>query len=189
MEITTLPPADVHQRRSTGEAIDLLDVRTPLEYREIHATGAELVPLDRLDPTSFKGRAPGRLLAVLCKSGGRAKQACEKLAAAGITGLILVEGGTTAWAAAGLPVQRGKKGMSLERQVRIAAGALVLTGVVLGFLAHPYFFGLSGFVGAGLMFAGITDTCAMGMLIARMPWNQVKLDKPPAQSQAKPANC
>jgi len=65
----------------------------------------------------------------------------------------------------------------------------VFAGAVLGFLVHPYFFGLSGFVGAGLMFAGITDTCAMGMLIARMPWNQVKLDKPPAQSQAKPATC
>ena len=64
--------------------------------------------------------------------------------------------------------------MSLERQVRIAAGFLVLTGVILGFTVHPGFFGLSGFVGAGLMFAGITDTCAMGMLIAKMPWNQVK---------------
>jgi rhodanese-related sulfurtransferase len=189
MELTILQASEVHTRRSAGEAIDLLDVRTPLEYREIHATGAELVPLDRLDPATFKSRAPGRLLAVICKSGGRAKQACEKLAAAGIRGLILVEGGTTAWAAAGLPVQRGKKGMSLERQVRIAAGTLAFAGAVLGFVVHPYFFGLSGFVGAGLMFAGITDTCAMGMLIAKMPWNQVKLDKPAPQCQTKPANC
>ncbi len=79
--------------------------------------------------------------------------------------------------------------MSLERQVRIAAGALTFTGVVLGWLVHPYFFGLSGFVGAGLMFAGITDSCAMGMLIAKMPWNQVKLDKPAKMCQTKPTNC
>ena len=62
--------------------------------------------------------------------------------------------------------------MSLERQVRIAAGFLVLSGVILGFLVHPYAFGLAGFVGAGLMFAGITDTCGMGMILAKMPWNQ-----------------
>ncbi len=189
MEVTILQASEVHRRRSSGEAIDLLDVRTPLEYREVHAVGAELVPLDRLDPATFSNRAPGLHLAVLCKSGGRAKQACDRLAAAGVPGIILVEGGTTAWVAAGLPVERGQKGMSLERQVRIAAGALVLTGAVLGFLVHPYFFGLSGFVGAGLMFAGITDTCAMGMLIAKMPWNQVKLDKPAQLCQTKPKTC
>ncbi len=189
MEATILQAAEVHRRRSAGEPIDLLDVRTPLEYREIHATGAELVPLDRLDPATFQGRDPGRRLAVLCKSGGRAKQACDRLAAAGIPGLILVEGGTTAWAAAGLPVEHGKKGMSLERQVRITAGALVFTGVVLGLLVNPYFFALSGFMGAGLMFAGITDTCAMGMLMAKMPWNQVKIDTPTRQHQAKPETC
>ena len=86
-----------------------------------------------------------------------------------------VEGGTSAWDADGLPVVRGRKSMSLERQVRIAAGTLVLSGVVLGFAIHPGFFGLSGFVGAGLIFAGITDTCAMGMMIAKMPWNRVNV--------------
>jgi rhodanese-related sulfurtransferase len=95
-----------------------------------------------------------------------------------------VEGGTTAWVAAGLPVERGKKGMSLERRVRIAAGALTFTGVVLGWLVHPYFFGLSGFVGAGLMFAGITDTCMMAMLLTKLPYNQPKpaIAKTPLQS-------
>ena len=75
---------------------------------------------------------------------------------------------------AGLPVVRGKKAISLERQVRIAAGSLVLLGVLLGWLVHPAFIGLSAFVGAGLVFAGVTDTCGMGMMLARMPWNQVK---------------
>jgi hypothetical protein len=82
-----------------------------------------------------------------------------------------VEGGTIACENAGLPLARGTKVMSLERQVRIAAGSLVLTGIVLGWLVHPYLIGLSAFVGAGLVFAGVTDTCGMGMLLARMPWN------------------
>jgi hypothetical protein len=74
----------------------------------------------------------------------------------------------------GLPVVRGKKTISLERQVRIAAGLLVLIGSLLGWLVHPVFIGLSAFVGAGLVFAGVTDTCGMGLMLARMPWNQVQ---------------
>ena len=87
--------------------------------------------------------------------------------------VVNVEGGTAAWEAAGLPVVRGKKTISLERQVRIAAGVLVLVGSALGYFVHPYFIGVAAFVGAGLTFAGVTDTCGMGMLLARMPWNQV----------------
>ena len=98
--------------------------------------------------------------------------AAKKFIDAGITNVVSVEGGTLAWEAAGLPVARGKKTISLERQVRIAAGFLVLTGAVLGYLVNPNFIGISAFVGAGLMFAGITDTCGMGMMLAKMPWNQ-----------------
>ena len=85
-----------------------------------------------------------------------------------------MEGGTLACVEAGLPVVRGRKAISLERQVRIAAGLLVLLGALLGWLVHPAFVGLSAFVGAGLVFAGVTDTCGMGLLLARMPWNRVK---------------
>ena len=95
-----------------------------------------------------------------------------------ITNVVNVEGGTTACVEAGLPVVRGKKAISLERQVRIAAGLLVLLGVLLGFLVHPVLFGLSAFVGAGLVFAGVTDFCGMGMLLARMPWNQCRDENP-----------
>jgi hypothetical protein len=87
--------------------------------------------------------------------------------------VVNVEGGTQAWDQAGLPVIRGEKTISLERQVRIAAGLLVVSGTALGAFVHPYFLGLAAFVGAGLVFAGITDTCGMGMILARMPWNQV----------------
>ena len=97
--------------------------------------------------------------------------------------VVNVEGGTLACEAAGLPVVRGKKAISLERQVRIAAGFLVLVGAVLALTVHPYFAGLSAFVGAGLMFAGITDTCGMGMLLARMPWNQVSTEPTGASVQ------
>jgi hypothetical protein len=86
--------------------------------------------------------------------------------------LQVVQGGVQAWEAAGLPLNRGRKTLSLERQVRIIAGALVVVGAVLGYLVHPAWVGLSGFVGAGLVFAGITDTCGMAMVLARMPWNQ-----------------
>ena len=87
--------------------------------------------------------------------------------------MLNVEGGTLAWAEAGLPVVRGKRAISLERQVRIAAGSLVLLGAILGWMVHPVFVGVSAFIGAGLVFAGITDTCGMGLLLARMPWNRV----------------
>jgi rhodanese-related sulfurtransferase len=83
-----------------------------------------------------------------------------------------VTGGTSAWLSARLPVVNGKKAMSLERQVRIAAGSLVVIGATVGQFVHPGGFGLSAFVGAGLVFAGVTDTCGMGMMIAKMPWNR-----------------
>ena len=175
MSVTTIPPQELAALLQQGRKIRLIDVRTPAEYREIHAEGTELVPLDRLDPKSLVASLNGSAtepIYVICKSGSRARQACEQFLAAGISNIVSVEGGTTAWEQAGLPVVRGKKTMSLERQVRIAAGSLVLTGAALSLL-HPWWIGLSAFVGAGLVFAGITDTCGMGMLLARMPWNQV----------------
>jgi rhodanese-related sulfurtransferase len=161
--------------RSAGTNVELLDVRTPVEFREIHVDFARNVPLDRLDVETLMAERNGSArepLYVICRSGSRGKQACEKLAAAGLN-VTNVEGGTLAWEAAGLPVVRGKKAISLERQVRLVAGFLVLVGAVLAIAVHPYFAGLSAFIGAGLMFAGITDTCGMAMLLAKLPWNQI----------------
>jgi rhodanese-related sulfurtransferase len=158
-------------------AIDLIDVRTPAEFQEVHLAAARNVPLDRLDPAAVMRERTGPAdepLYIVCRSGGRGRQACEKFRAAGYTNVVNVEGGTLACAECGLPVVRGRKAVSLERQVRIAAGALVLLGVLLGWLVHPALVGLSAFVGAGLVFAGVTDTCGMGLLLARMPWNQAK---------------
>jgi rhodanese-related sulfurtransferase len=169
----TISPKQLHDLVQSGNQIELIDVRTPVEYREVHVSFARNVPLDQLKAADIVAGRNGNPLYVICKSGGRGKQACEKIAAAGFSHVVNVEGGTMAWDQAGLPVVRGKKAMSLERQVRIAAGSLVLIGAVLGFFVHPYFIGLSAFVGAGLIFAGVTDTCGMGMLLARMPWNRV----------------
>lgn len=169
--IERLTPSDVDRRRRAGSPIALIDVRTPIEFAQVHAVGATQVPLDALDPSAFPVE-PGQIPVLLCKSGGRAGKAAERLAAVGID-CCVVEGGTDAWVSAGLPVVRSTKVISLERQVRIAAGALVLTGVLLAWLVHPYLIGLTAFVGAGLMFAGITNTCGMALVLARMPWNQV----------------
>jgi len=171
----TIIPADLAQLRSSGKPVQLIDVRTPAEFAEVHVDFAGNVPLDQIAPKALAREGNGEALYVICRSGNRGTQACQKLEAAGLN-VVNVEGGTLAWEAAGLPVVRGtRKVISLERQVRIAAGFLVLVGAGLGMVVHPYFAGLSAFVGAGLMFSGITDTCGMAMLLARMPWNQVKV--------------
>jgi rhodanese-related sulfurtransferase len=170
----TISPRELAEKASNGKPIDLIDVRTPAEFREIHATFSRNIPLDAFEPASvLQSRiAPAdEPLYVICKAGARTKTACEKLSAAGFANAVQVEGGTTAWAQCGLPVVRGKETMSLERQVRIAAGSFVLAGCILGWFVYPAFFGLSAFIGAGLIFAGVTDTCGMGMVLAKMPWN------------------
>ena len=182
MTVPTITPKQLAELcKGSGES-DLIDVRTPVEFREVHVKNARNVPLGRLDPAALMQSRSGSQdepLYVICRSGSRGREACEKFLAAGFANVVNVEGGTLACVEAGLPVIRGKKAISLERQVRIAAGLLVLLGAMLGWLVQPAFIGLSAFIGAGLVFAGVTDTCGMGMLLARMPWNQVK----------EPANC
>lgn len=168
-----ISPQSLAGLRARGENVSLIDVRTPAEFAEVHIDFASNFPLERLDAkevASWAGKDGGTLY-VVCRSGSRGRQACEKLAAAGLN-VVNVEGGTNAWVQAGLPVLRGRKTISLERQVRIAAGFLVVASSLLAMFVHPYFAGLAAFVGGGLMFAGITDTCGMAMALARMPWNQ-----------------
>jgi len=185
-EIATI---SVNQLRelSQKKKVDLLDVRTSAEFREVHASLAKNVPLETLDPAAVIKQWTGSAndpLYFICRSGGRSMNACKQLVAAGHLHVVNVDGGTLAWDEAGLPVVRGEATISLERQVRIAAGLLVLLGSVLGFFVHPYFLGLSAFVGAGLTFAGITDTCGMGMMLAKMPWNQVAGDSKKGEEAA-----
>ena len=177
MSTTVITPQVLAALCKEGKKIDLIDVRTPVEFREVHVEIARNVPLDQLDPTALmqaRSDSASESLYLICRSGRRGQQACEKFVKAGYSNVVNIEGGTMSCVEAGLPVVRGKKAISLERQVRIAAGLLVLLGAVLGWFVDSAFVGLSAFVGAGLVFAGITDTCGMGMILARMPWNQVK---------------
>ena len=160
-----------YDQRQANRSIPFIDVRTPAEYGSAHAENALNHPMESLDLNNLPF-SPSDEVHVICQSGGRSMKVCQKLEAAGFEKVVNVEGGTSAWLDANLPSVKGKKAMSLERQVRIAAGSLVVIGVVLGHFVAPGWFGLSAFVGAGLVFAGMTDTCGMGMLIARMPWNR-----------------
>jgi rhodanese-related sulfurtransferase len=177
MEIEVISPARAEERRAKGESLHLVDVRSPAEYESVHATGAKLYPLDKLDPKRVSaelGVSAETPVVLLCATGTRARKAAGRFHAEDIPHCLVVEGGTKAWEASGLPVVRGKGAISIERQVRIGAGTMVLLGVLLGSWVDPRWFFLSGFVGAGLIFAGITDWCGMGMLLAKMPWNQAK---------------
>jgi rhodanese-related sulfurtransferase len=175
MTVALISPAELKERREKGEAIELIDVRTPAEFQEVHVEFARNLPLDQLNPAEIlvrRGDAKEHPLYVICHSGSRATKACERLLAAGFPSLVSVDGGTLACVQAGLPIVRGKKVMSLERQVRVMAGFLALVGALLSHFVNPWFWLLPAFIGAGLMYAGITDSCGMGMLLAKMPWNK-----------------
>lgn len=190
MSVSTVSVQQLSTTEQSGTKVDLIDVRTPVEYREIHIGFARNQPLDALDPKAIMDARNGSSdepLYVVCRSGSRGRQGCEKFIAAGFTNVINVEGGTLAWEQAGLPVVRGKKAIALERQVRIVAGSIVVLGAVLAQWVDPAFIWLSAFIGAGLTFAGLTDTCGMGMVLAKMPWNKVPASPATAaNSSARP---
>ena len=163
----------------------LLDVRTPGEFEAEHIAGAYNVPLDTLGEHGAEIRASvAEPVVLVCRSGQRARRAEDALRAAGMTNLHILAGGMTAWTAAGQPVRRSAPRMSLERQVRIAAGALAAAGGLLALVVDPLFALLPALVGAGLVFAGATDNCTMGMLLARLPHNRPASCDVPAMVRA-----
>ena len=164
--------ATVKQAVAAGGARSVLDVRTDAEVAEQRIPGGRHIPLDQLAARVEEVRAMPAPRLILCRSGKRAQAAQELLAGAGVRGTSVIDGGILAYAEAGGETARDPAVMSLERQVRIAAGALVLVGVVLGTWVHPAGLGLAAFVGAGLVFAGVTDFCGMGLLLAKAPWNR-----------------
>lgn len=170
---TMISPTQAAQAIGNGQSGRLIDVRTAIEFAGVHAVGARNIPLDRLDPAALAGEAGGdQPLYVMCKSGSRAAKACRQLIDGGVSNVLVVEGGVDAWVRDGLPVER-REVMSLERQVRIGAGLLVLIGVALGIWLNPWWLAIAAFVGAGLVFAGVTNFCGMALLLARAPWNQI----------------
>lgn len=156
------------QKSST---VHLIDVRTPAEFGAVHAKGAVNIPLDKLEPSAL-AHCNSDPVYLICKSGVRAKKAMDKLAEAGFTNTFEVEGGTDGWVTAKLPVQKGRKALGLEQQVRIIVGSMALTGAAMVLAGQPLGLILVGMMGLGLVYAGVTDTCGMAMMLAKAPWNQ-----------------
>ncbi len=173
---------EVNELLNAGGECQVIDVREFSEFNSERIADAQLMPL-----SNFERHAEeidhSKPVYLMCRSGNRAKQAAERLKKKGFTDIHVVEGGMAAWAGADLPVIKGEsKVWSLERQVRFTAGLIVLTGLTLGFLITPYLYFLSAFVGTGLVFSAATDTCAMGMLLARMPWNKAPVGCDPSDA-------
>lgn len=169
MTIRSIDPSEA--KRLVDEGALLVDVREPDEHARERIAGARLVPLSCLAETLE--RQDGQPLVFHCRSGSRTAAAVEQLAAAAGGNGYVLSGGLAAWKAAGLPVlQDRRKPIEIMRQVQIAAGSLVLIGVGMGVTVDPKFYALSGFVGAGLLFAGVTGTCGMARLLALAPWNK-----------------
>lgn len=163
---------EINEMLSTDGECQVIDVREFSEFNSERIADAQLMPLSNFEKHAEEIDHT-KPVYLMCRSGNRARAAAEKLSKKGFTDVHVIEGGMLAWTGADLPVVKGEsKVWSLERQVRFAAGLLVLIGAALSFAIHPYFIALSAFVGAGLIFAAVTDTCGMAMILARMPWNQ-----------------
>lgn len=168
--VQTIAPQEAHDKMQNGAA--LLDVREYPEWLESHIPGATLIPLGEIKSDPGRGALAPEVL-TLCRSGKRATEAAQTLAEAGVAKAFVVKGGLEEWKAAGLPSQKAEGGpISIERQVRIGAGALVLLG-----LAVPRLRAVSWFVPCGLIFAGLTDFCGMGQMLSKMPWNRPRGDE------------
>ena len=153
--------------------VRVVDVRTVAEFEGVHVAGAELIPLDRLDPRVFgAGCEAGIGVLLFCQSGGRAGRAAQRLAEAGVRGCAVVEGGMDAWTAAGLPAVRGQsRVLPLMRQVQLVVGALGAAGAGLALGVDARWAWLPLALGCGLFVAGATGFCGLALVLARMPWN------------------
>ncbi|MDK4680283.1 rhodanese family protein [Kingella negevensis] len=170
MDLNTLNAAQVAEKLQQGAV--LVDIRSVNEYRAKHIVQAQSMPLDELDKLSPPSQA---VVIFHCLSGMRTRQNWDKLRAFAHNAaeIYVLDGGLNAWEQAGLPVEKvANAPMDIMRQVQIAAGSLVLLGVIFGALVSPVFYVLSAFVGVGLVFAGVTGFCGMAKLLAKMPWNR-----------------
>jgi rhodanese-related sulfurtransferase len=172
-----MPPAaiDVASARSLmaiNPDVLVVDVRTAAEFDSAHIDGAINLPLDQVDAhlRRIVADAGGTML-LICQSGGRAARAGSALAGAGLSDVAVLSGGMNSCIAAGAPVSRGRPRWSLERQIRLVAGGIVVVSVMVG-LWVPAALAIAAFIGAGLAVAALTDTCVMGMLLARLPYNR-----------------
>ncbi len=170
IDAATIAPRELQALREQGAAPLLLDVRSPLEFEGERIEEARLIPLDQLD--ARLDEIPEQAEAVVvCRTGVRATIAAETLARGGRRARVL-EGGMNAWRRAGLPIREGRKRLAVDRQVQLIVGLMVLTSATLGALVNPWFLAIAAFFGVGLTFAGATGTCALALLLMKMPWNR-----------------
>lgn len=174
---TSLSPAELRRRLATDDELMVVDVRTPGEFESVHIRGSYNVPLDLLAEHThdLAERMQGHVV-LICQSGTRAGQACEHLQAAGFNTADVLEGGIAAYEAAGGDVVRQGSRWAMDRQVRMAAGSLVLLGTLAGQLVHRRWGLMAGAVGAGLAYSAASDSCAMAAVLSRMPWNRAEAD-------------
>jgi rhodanese-related sulfurtransferase len=178
MSIPQISPVEAKRRLDAGTAI-LIDIREPAEHARENIADARLVPLSRLSADQFaRERAAATAIIFHCQSGNRTCVNFEKLEAVGLPDIFVLEGGLGAWKQAGLPTRLDRKQpIELQRQVMIAAGTLILTGLILAYLVSPWFIALSAFMGCGLVFAGLSGWCGLAKLLTLMPWNRLAVDK------------
>jgi len=169
---TTINSADLRILLQSASPPRVLDVRTPAEFDAVHMPGAYNVPLDLL--REHRDEISSHLdqdIVLVCRSGQRAAQAEDTLRRAGLTNVHVLDGGLAAWEATGFAVNRGAQRWDLERQVRFVAGLIVALSVLASVLV-PGAKWVAFAIGGGLAFAALTNTCAMGMLLARLPYNR-----------------
>lgn len=164
--------AELNELKQAGAGPRLIDVRTPGEFETAHIPGAYNVPLDLLQ--EHRDEIAQHLdedVVLICRSGQRANSAGQTLREAGLPNVSILDGGMTAWQDKGFGVRRGAQRWDLERQVRLVAGSIVLSSV-LGSIASPKLKWVAAAIGAGLTTAALTNTCAMGMMLAKLPYNR-----------------
>lgn len=180
--MTPLDARRVREMLQAGECV-VVDVREPDEHAREHIEGTTLMPLSRFDPA---GLPKGGTVVLHCRSGTRSQEAAQKALAAGCAGVCYLEGGLSAWRQAGLPIVENRRvPISIMRQVQITAGSMVVAGTLLGAFVDPWWLVLSGFVGAGLTFAGLSGTCGLALVLGKMPWNK----RAGASTSCGPGRC
>lgn len=171
--MSTIKPQALHKKLTDGDIDEILiDVRDPFEFKAKHIPGSKNIPLNTVEEAVGKLKKI-KTVYVHCQTGGRSSRACELLHDRGVN-VVNLEGGIAAWEQAGLTVEdSGKHVIPIIRQVMIVAGTLILLGMVMGTLGSSWWYLLSAFVGAGLLFAGVTGICMMSNVLKYMPWNRV----------------
>jgi len=175
MSVRTITSIELRDLLASTPDLPLIDVRMPAEFREAHVAGAKNVPLDRLSPETLSaavGQVEEGPVYFICQVGKRSLKACHQAESFGVAEVTNVAGGTNRCIADCLAIERGEEAFSLERQVRIFAGGMAMLGAVLAMAVHPYWAALPAFIGAGLVYSGLTDTCGMSALLIKMPWNR-----------------